>query len=92
MTDHLSDYIEKHDFLLQHLKMWKDEGVPAPLNELQSIQTWLSCLGTHGEEETKNRMHNRLLLLMTAAKELHKLGRIAEDAVGIYDNRPDMRP
>lgn len=80
------------NFLTDHLRMWKDEGIEAPLNELQSIQAWLSCLGQHGLEETKNRMRARMLLLMKTANNLHVAGPEAEAEAGIYDNRPDMRP
>ena len=81
-----------HDFLREHLRLWKDSGIPAPANELQSIQAWLQYLGQHGAEETKNAMRNRMILLMQAANELHAEGPQAEDEAGIYDNRPDMRP
>lgn len=86
----MSDTLDK--FLTDHLRMWKDEGVPAPVNELQSISAWLECLGTHGAEETMERMRARLLLLMNTVNELHDQGREAEDAAGIYDNRPDLKP
>lgn len=79
-------------FLTDHLRMWKDEGIPAPLNELQSIAAWLSCLGEHGAESTMDRMRARMLLLMNAANELHAAGPEAEAAAGIYDNRPDLKP
>lgn len=79
-------------FLIDHLKLWKDSGVPAPANELQSIQGWLRCLGENGAEKTADIMRKRMLLLMEAANDLHALGPEAEDAAGIYDNRPDMRP
>lgn len=79
-------------FLTDNLRMWKDEGIPAPLNELQSIAAWLQCLGEHGLEGTKTRMRARMALLMGAAADLRNEGREAEDAAGIYDNRPDMRP
>lgn len=74
-------------FLSKHLRLWKDEGVPSPSNELQSIQAWLSCLGQHGKDETANRMRARMVLLANAANTLHKAGREAEDAAGIYDQR-----
>lgn len=80
------------DFLVKHLKLWKDAGIPAPANELQSIQGWLRYLGQHGAEETKSAMRKRMVLLMQAANDLYKEGPEAEDAVGIYDNRPEMRP
>lgn len=80
------------EFLIAHLKLWKDEGIPAPANELQSIQAWLACLGAHGAEETANRMRIRMTLLMRAAMDLHTSGVEAEDAAGIYTNRPEMRP
>lgn len=79
-------------FLLDHLRMWEDSGIPAPVNELQSIQSWLKYLGEHGAEETKSAMRKRMVLLMQAANELHEQGREAEDAAGIYDNRPDLKP
>ena len=86
----MSDTLDK--FLTDHLRMWKDEGVEAPLNELQSIQAWLSCLGHHGLEETTNRMRARMLLLQNTAIELYAQGPEAEAKAGIYDNRPDMKP
>ena len=80
------------DFLNEHLKLWKDSGIPAPANELQSIQGWLRYLGQHGAEETKSAMRKRMVLLMQAANDLYKEGPEAEDAVGIYEHRPEMRP
>jgi hypothetical protein len=80
------------DFLNEHLKLWKDEGIPAPVNELQSIQGWLRCLVQNGAEETADIMRKRILLLGQAAIDLHKAGPEAEDKVGIYENRPDLRP
>ena len=79
-------------FLTDHLRMWKDEGIPAPLNEIQSIQSWLRYLGEHGADGTKDAMRKRMILLAQAASELHKEGPEAEAAAGIYDNRPDMKP
>lgn len=83
----LDEILEKHDFLFEHLKLWKDEGIPAPENELQSISTWLSYLGMHGAEATKDTMRARMLLLMEAANTLYALGPEAEDKVGIYEKR-----
>lgn len=80
------------NFLTKHLKLWKDEGVPAPMNELQSIAAWLSVLGSHGVEETKERMRARMLLLMHAANDLDKAGPAAVEEAGIYEHRPDIRP
>jgi hypothetical protein len=85
----MSEKLDK--FLTDHLRLWKDEGVPAPLNELKSIEVWLSCLGHHGVEETKNRMRARMLMLGKAAYALNDQGPEAEDEAGIYDNRPDMK-
>lgn len=79
------------DYLYEHLKLWKDSGIPAPKNELESIATWLRYLGMHGEEETKNAMRNRMILLMEASKELYAKGPEVEDIIGIYDNRPDLK-
>ncbi len=79
-------------YLIKHLKLWKDEGMDAPTNELQSIQCWLSCLCQHGAEETIRRMRSRIILLGNAANRLHNEGREAEEAAGIYANRPDLRP
>ena len=83
---------QQHDFLEEHLKLWKDSGVPAPANELQSIQTWLKHLGQHGDLETRNVMRTRMLLLINAAQKLHEKGPEAEDKAGIYEHRPEMRP
>jgi hypothetical protein len=82
--------LSSDEFLLQHLKMWKDLGIPAPLNELQSIEAWLQHLGRYGLEETKRVMRVRMVLLMSAANALHSKGPEAEDI--IYADRPDMRP
>jgi hypothetical protein len=79
-------------FLNDYLQMWKDEGVEAPLNELQSIAAWLRYLGSNGKEKTIEAMQMRMLLLMDASNKLHAQGPEAEDAAGIYNNRPDLRP
>lgn len=79
------------DFLNQHLRVWRDSGVSAPLNELQSIDCWLRYLGEHGQEKTIETMQLRMMLLQDAAEKLHALGPEAEDAAGIYANRPEMR-
>lgn len=79
------------DFLQAHLKLWKDSGIPAPANELQSIQGWLQYLGRHGAEETKSAMRKRMILLMQEAHTLYDEGPEAEDAAGIYEHRPEMR-
>ena len=79
-------------WLTDHLRLWKDEGVDAPLNELQSIAAWLRYLGEHGEKKTKETMRARMLLLMNASIDLHDQGPEAEAAAGIYDNRPDLKP
>ena len=75
-------------FLAEHLRLWKDEGVPAPVNELQSIHAWLGCLARNGKDDTVARMRARMLLLTKAANALHAEGPEAEDAAGIYDRRP----
>ena len=79
-------------FLVEHLKLWKDSGVPAPANELQSIAAWLRASASLTKEELQSRMRLRMILLMDASIDLYKEGREAEDIAGIYDNRPDMRP
>lgn len=86
----MSDLVD--DFLLDGLRMWKDEGLEAPLNELQSISAWLDTLGEHGAEETMDRMRMRMILLMDAAATLHAQGSEAVKAAGIYVNRPDLDP
>jgi len=78
------------DYLVEHLVMWKDSGIPAPLNELQSIQAWL-YKSSDGLEEMQEAMRSRMILLMKAAGRLHAEGPEAEDAAGIYKNRPEMR-
>lgn len=83
---------QRHDFLEEHLKLWKDSGIPAPANELQSIQTWLKHLSQHGDKETSSVMRTRMLLLLNAAQKLHEKGPEAEDKAGIYEHRPEMRP
>ena len=82
---------EYNKFLTQYLVMWEQSGESAPENEIQSIQAWLSFLGQHGAEETKKVMRNRLILLGNAAVELYEAGPEAEDEVGVYKNRPDLR-
>jgi len=79
-------------FLVEHLKMWKDSGIPAPLNELQSIAAWLRASGSLTKEELQDRMRKRMILLMDASIDLHKEGLEAEDIAGIYNNRPELRP
>lgn len=76
-------------FLIEHLKCWKDEGIPAPVNELQSIAAWLrtSC---DGLKPMQNSMRMRMLLLMKTAHHLHDKGLEEELKAGIYENRPDM--
>jgi hypothetical protein len=82
--------IDLEDFLVDHLKMWKDSGVPAPVNELQSIATWLRE-SSYGLEQMQNKMRQRMLLLMKTANALDKQHGI-DGAVlaGIYANRPDL--
>lgn len=75
-----------------HLKLWADSGIPAPANEVNSIQGWLRFLGSHTKEETLSTMRQRMVLLMQAANEVYAEGPSVEDAIGIYDNRPDLRP
>jgi hypothetical protein len=79
--------VDLQQFLVDHLKLWKDEGIPAPLNELQSIQSWLYTFGAHGQEETLNRMRQRMLILQAAAEAVHAQGEAFEDEVGIYEKR-----
>ena len=76
------------DFLVEYLQCWKDEGVPAPVNELQSISSWLreSC----NVEEMQRKMRCRMVLLMNAASALNEQGLDAEIMAGIYKNRPDL--
>ena len=83
---------EFDEFLTDHLRMWKDSGVPAPVNEVASIQAWMGTLKHKGAEETLRCMGARLVLLNRAAQELHAAGPEAEAEAGIYDNRPDQRP
>lgn len=81
--------VELDDFLIDHLKMWKDEGVPAPVNELQSIAAWLR--ESSNVDEMQNKMRMRMMILMEAAGALDEQGGI-DGAVlaGIYANRPDL--
>lgn len=82
--------IDLEDFLIDHLKMWKDEGVPAPVNELQSIATWLRE-SSYGLKQMQDKMRMRMLLLMKTANALDEQHNI-DGAVlaGIYANRPDL--
>jgi len=82
----------RYKYLCEHLKLWEDSGKPAPVNEIQSIQAWHSFLLDHTKEETLKVMMNRMILLGYVASDLHDLGPNAENIVGIYDKRPDMRP
>ena len=82
----LAEYRKMHSFLREHLVMWASSGIPAPVNELQSIHGWLGYLNK-GVKETAKAMRNRMLLLMQAANELHAEGEAAENAVGIYNKR-----
>lgn len=74
-------------FLTDHLRFWKESGIRAPLNEIQSIHAWMNQLKDKGAEETLRRMAARLVLLNRAAIELHELGHDAEKEAGIYDNQ-----
>lgn len=85
--------IELPGYLSDHLKMWKDSGVPAPLNELQSIAAWLRTTGEVKDmKELQNRMRQRMLLLMKAANGVYEAGPYAEECAGIYENRPEQKP
>lgn len=75
-------------FLIEHLKMWKDSGVPAPVNELQSIAAWLR--ETSDVKKMQNSMRNRMLILMKAATAINDKGIDYEILTGIFDNRPDL--
>ena len=83
---------EFDEFLTKHLRLWKDSGISAPQNEIQSIHAWMGTLRDEGYDETLKRMAARLVMLNRAAQELHEAGPEAETAAGIYDNRPDQRP
>lgn len=78
-------------FLTDHLIMWKESGVPAPLNELQSIAAWLRASADKTKEELQTIMRTRMILLMKASQELFEEGMEAEDIAGIYNNRPDLK-
>lgn len=74
-------------FLGDQLRLWEDDGVVGPENELQSIQAWLQMLGRHGAEKTMEIMRTRMTILFAAATALGKAGKEAEDVVGIYSKR-----
>lgn len=76
------------DFLVEYLQCWRDEGVPAPLNELQSIASWLR--ETVNVEEMQRKMRCRMVLLMNATRAINSRGIDAEVLAGIYKNRPDL--
>lgn len=78
------------DYVRAHLKFWAESGVPAPENEIQSIQSWLRYSGGHTKEEMQDTMRQRLILLGKEAQAVYAEGPEAEDAIGIYDNRPDI--
>lgn len=77
--------IPLEQFLVDHLKLWKDLKVPAPLNELQSIVAWKNFLIDHTKEETVEAMVMRMLILQEAAVAIHNAE--AADELGIYENR-----
>ena len=81
---------EYKDYVRAHLKFWAETGLSAPKSEINSIQAWLYFTSGHTLEEVQDTMRARLSLLMEAAEEVYAGGAEAEDAVGIYDNRPDM--
>ena len=78
------------DYVRAHLKFWVESGVPAPASEINSIQSWLRFSCGHTMEEMQDTLRQRMMLLMKAAEEVNKEGPEAEDAAGIYDNRPNM--
>lgn len=78
------------DYVKAHLKFWAESGVPAPENEIQSIQAWLRYSARHTKEEIQDTWRQRLILLEQAAQEVYAAGPDEEDRIGIYDNRPDM--
>jgi hypothetical protein len=83
-------YAEEHKlqpFLIEHLKLWKDSGVPTPANELQSISAWMEHLDRRGKDLTLDAMRKRSILLMQQANALHQAGPEAEDQFGIFENR-----
>lgn len=82
----LAEYRKMRDFLREHLVMWAASGIPAPVNELQSIQGWLGYMG-HGLEATADAMRKRMILLQNAANELDRAGEEAEREAGIYNDR-----
>ncbi len=74
-----------------HLKLWAESGIPAPVNEVNSIQSWLMFLASNGKDKTIDTMRQRMNLLLNAAQKVHESGTDKEDEIGIYDNRPDLR-
>jgi hypothetical protein len=79
-------------YISKYLKMWQDSGIPAPLNELQSMAGWLRYLGENGVEKTKETMQKRMLILMEVAGGIHDAGPYVEELAEIYKNRPDQKP
>ena len=73
--------VEYEDLVRAHLCFWKESGIPAPDNELQSIQSWLRFAGSHTKEELLSTLRQRMILLMQAANALHAEGPEAEDKV-----------
>ena len=78
------------DYVRAHLKFWAESGIPAPESEINSIQSWLRFSARHTMEEMQDTLRQRMMLLMKAAEEVYKEGPESEDAVGIYNNRPDI--
>lgn len=73
-------------FLTDNLRFWKESGIPAPKNEIQSIHAWMGNLQKNGAEATLKSMAARLVLLNRAAQDLHAQGPEAEKAAGIYED------
>jgi hypothetical protein len=82
--------VSRHAYLNDHLKCWIDEGLPAPVNELQSIQAWLR--ESINVPEMQRKMRQRMHLLANHAFQLNLGGPEAEAAAGIYDRRPALNP
>lgn len=81
------DPVNARVMLATHLKMWVGQGIAAPANELQSIQSWLQVLGAQGPVETKRIMQKRMILLTQAATEIYNAGSEEEDRLGIYSEK-----
>lgn len=83
--------VDFKDLIRAHLCFWAESKIPAPENEIQSIQAWLKFSGTNTKEQMQTAMRQRLLLLAKEAQNVYNEGPDEEDRIGIYNKRPDLK-